>query len=88
MLEELKTEMRERHLKAYKGKKMHQLWPDYMRDYINNLVQLASLPPIKPVLLDIYDESRALSYKDMKNYRNYRYKIIDDRMYLKEIDII
>lgn len=63
---------------------MHQLWPEYMRSYFDNLVQLTNLTPIRPVLLDIYDECRALSYNDMKNYRKYRYQIIDDLTYVKE----
>lgn len=83
MYEELEADIEDRHLKGYKGKKMHQLWPDYMRRYLDGLVKFAHLTPIKPVLLEIYDESRALSYNDIKNYRKYKYQIIDDQRYLR-----
>ncbi|XP_063708631.1 senecionine N-oxygenase-like [Culicoides brevitarsis] len=84
MYQELHEEMQIRHSKGMFGKRMHQLWPDFMRSYIDDVVRIADLKPILPVLLDIYDESRALSYSDIKNYRNYRYLVLDDRSYVKK----
>uniref|UniRef100_A0A336MIW8 Flavin-containing monooxygenase n=1 Tax=Culicoides sonorensis TaxID=179676 RepID=A0A336MIW8_CULSO len=61
MYQELNHEIEDRIGKGYSGRRMHQLWPDYMRNYIDDLVRIGALNGIKPVLLDIYDESRALS---------------------------
>lgn len=85
MYEELSVETTDRLKKGYRGKKMHQLWPEFMRQYIDTIVDLAKLVPVKPVLLDIYDESRALSYSDVKKYRTYRYVILNDHEYVKKI---
>lgn len=80
MYEELQAESEDRKSKG--GKKMHQQWPYYMRSYIDDLVRIANLTPIKPVLIDIYDESRALSLNDIANYRKYKYHRIDEQTYV------
>lgn len=88
MLQNLNAEIEERHTKFFNGAPMigkmsHQSWPHFYRSYIENLLQVTKSKPIKPVLLDIYDESRALSYSDILNYRNYNYDVIDDETYVK-----
>lgn len=78
MREDLNQDVYQRQMLNYKKRKMHMLGNDFMRPYLNELATMTNIEPIKPVLLDIYDRARYLMQHDLKNYRKYNYRIIDD----------
>lgn len=83
MLENLNEEIYQREILGYKKRKMHMLGKDFMRPYLNELATMTNIEPIKPVILDIYDRSRYLMQNDIRNYRKYNYRIIDDYNFIQ-----
>lgn len=75
----------QRQTRGYKKRKMHMLGKDYMRPHLSDLATIANIDPIKPVILDIYDRGRYLMQNDLRNYRKYNYRIIDDYNFVQSI---
>lgn len=68
----------QRQRRGYQKRKMHKLGNDFMRPYLSDLATIANIDPIKPVILDIYERGRYLMQNDIRNYRTYNYRIVDD----------
>ncbi|XP_063695641.1 uncharacterized protein LOC134827041 [Culicoides brevitarsis] len=78
MRQDLNEDIYQRQLRGYKKRKMHQLGKDFMQSYMNELATMANIEPVKPVIFDIYFRRQLLMRIDLRNYRNFNYKILDD----------
>ena len=56
----------------------HLMDPKLYREYENDISELAKIPPLPPVLFDMYDYIIPLYCDDYPNYRKDTYTIIDD----------
>lgn len=78
MLADYEQDLYERRIKGLPNRKMHILGNERVRKYYADLANTAEIEPIKPVLIDIYERTAYLRSHDVKNYRRYKYRLIDD----------
>lgn len=82
MLRETEEEMQERWDKGYKKRQAHMMGPEQGK-YYESLARIAEIDPIKHVMTLIHNESSQRFLDDLINFRKERYRIIDDRTFVK-----
>lgn len=78
MLADYEQDLYTRKMKRLPNRKMHILGGDSVRPYYSDLANIAGIEPIKPVHLDIYERTGYLRTHDVRNYRRYKYRVLDD----------
>lgn len=75
-------EMQSRWAKGYSKRQAHMMG-QYQEAYYNDLAADANTIPIAPVLVKLRDVSVKRLYDDLLNFREDRYKIVDNNTYIK-----
>lgn len=55
----------------------------YQESYYRELAAAANTTPIAPVIVKLRDESVKRLYDDLQNFREDRYKIVDNESFVK-----
>ncbi|KAF7283948.1 hypothetical protein GWI33_022774 [Rhynchophorus ferrugineus] len=76
------NDVRSREAKGYSKRQMHMMGP-YQESYYNDLAADARTTPIAPVMVKLRDLSVQRLYDDLLNFREDRYKIVDDHSFIK-----
>lgn len=50
--------------------------------FFNDLTTLARVPPLKPVVVEMYNQVAEMREKFLPIYKNFHYKIVDDANFL------
>lgn len=82
MIEDTNEDMRIRWEKGYTKRQAHMMGPDQQK-YYDELARMAETEPIAPVMIKLRDHSVKRLYEDLTNFRENRYKIVDDNTYVK-----
>lgn len=82
MLDELSREIEQRRAEGLTKQQFHMMGPRQGR-YYEELSQAADLDPLPPVLTSLHNESGQRFLDDLINYREDRYKIIDDYNFIQ-----
>ncbi|VEN41239.1 unnamed protein product [Callosobruchus maculatus] len=77
------AELKWRLEKGYTKRRFHRMGP-YQEMYYNDLSTEANIKPIAPVIVKLREESGKRLASDFLNFRNDRYKIIDDENFVME----
>ncbi|XP_044744633.1 senecionine N-oxygenase [Coccinella septempunctata] len=77
-----KEDMQIRWEKGYTRRQAHMMGPDQQK-YYDDLARMAATDPIAPVIIKLRDHSVKRLYEDLNNFRENRYKIVDDDTYVK-----
>ncbi|XP_076751272.1 senecionine N-oxygenase-like isoform X2 [Xylocopa sonorina] len=64
-------------------KKHFHVFNERQKFYADDLAKTAEIEPISPVIINIYDECYMQFLNDLVNYRNAKYKIIDDYNFIR-----
>lgn len=75
-------DMKARWAKGYTRRQAHLMGPDQQK-YYDELASQANTEPIAPVIIKLRDHSVKRLYEDLNNFREDRYKIVDDNTYVK-----
>ncbi|XP_060532608.1 senecionine N-oxygenase-like [Cylas formicarius] len=75
-------DMRNRWAKGYTKRQAHMMGPD-QQSYYDDLAAAASTTPIAPVMVKLRDLSVKKLYNDFLNFRQDRYKILDEHNFVK-----
>lgn len=78
MLLDFERDLYERQMQRMEKRKMHQLGHGRVRPYFASLSSIAEIEPVKPVYLDLYERSGYVRNNDRKNFRRYKYQVLDD----------
>lgn len=70
--------------KGYSKKQMHLLGYD-QQAYFQELASTTKITPILPVICKIWSHSDDSFYKDLKNFRKYKYRILNNDTYVSEL---
>jgi len=76
------NDMQNRWAKGYSKRQAHLMGPD-QRCYYEDLAAAANTKPIAPVIVKLRDESVKRLYDDLQNFRENRYKILDNDSFVK-----
>ncbi|XP_017771385.1 PREDICTED: senecionine N-oxygenase-like [Nicrophorus vespilloides] len=82
MLEDTENDMKNRWAKGYSKRQAHSMGPDQC-SYYRDLAQEAKTEPIPPVIVKLRDESVKRLYDDLVNFREDRYRIVDENNFIK-----
>lgn len=85
MLSDAETRRKIRLDNGHSIRKMHALHqPAVAWDYLQQLCESAGLKMFPPVFHEVYEDNILSSVRHPHEYKNYNYKIIDDRTFIKE----
>ena len=71
-------EMDERWQRGVKKQKAHALGVGYQEAYYADLAAIAEIDPIKSVVVKMYNHNKENQKYDFKNYRRYKFTVLDD----------
>jgi dimethylaniline monooxygenase (N-oxide forming) len=75
-------DMQNRWAKGYTKRQAHMMGPD-QQGYYEDLAAAANTTPIAPVIVKLRDESVKRLYDDLQNFREDRYKIVNNENFVK-----
>ena len=81
MLEDTEIDMKERRARL-KRHKLHFLGMEKHQQYYDDLATTAGIEPIKFVVGNIFNQSFANFFEDFNNFRNFDFKIVDDKSFI------
>ena len=83
MMEEYENDMQQRWDRGLKPRKGHFMGPtsDYQRDYYKALEERAELKVIIPCVIKMHTHASTNRFKNFTDYRNVKYRIIDDETF-------
>jgi len=82
MLAEETREFEEKKRKGYDKRHFHMMGPA-QGAYYDDLANTAEITPLPPVLTKLHNESSTRFLDDLVNYREDRYRILDDRNFVQ-----
>ncbi|KAL3286893.1 hypothetical protein HHI36_001380 [Cryptolaemus montrouzieri] len=82
MINDTEQDMQARWEKGYTRRQAHMMGPDQQK-YYDDLAKMANTKPIAPVIIKLRDHSVKKLYEDLNNFRENKYRIIDDDTYVK-----
>lgn len=82
MYEDTEEEMKNRWKRGYSKRQAHMMGPD-QEHYYAYLADAAKVQPIAPVIVKLREDSAKRIAEDLINFRNDKYKIIDNENYIK-----
>ncbi|XP_044263463.1 senecionine N-oxygenase-like [Tribolium madens] len=83
MYKDTEEDIIKRKNKGYSEKQMHLLGHE-QQTYFEELASTAKITPILPVICKIWSESDSSFYKDLKNFRKYKYRILNNNSFVTE----
>ncbi|KAK9873989.1 hypothetical protein WA026_002337 [Henosepilachna vigintioctopunctata] len=82
MRADTEIDMKSRWEKSYTRRQAHMMGPEQQK-YYDDLAKMANTTPIAPVIIKLRDHSVKRLYEDLNNFRENRYKILDNETYIK-----
>ena len=78
MIEDTNREMNGRWVRGLAKNKAHSMGQGHQDKYYSDLAETANTTPIKPVMLQMYNENRRNQQFNFANYRKMKFTVLDD----------
>lgn len=84
MIEQHEAEMAERWSRGIVKRKAHMMGFDVQEKYFHDLATVATIEPVKPVIIKIFNKSIHNLFESLNDFRERNFKVVDDETF-KEV---
>jgi dimethylaniline monooxygenase (N-oxide forming) len=82
MRKDTEEDIEKRKAKGYSPRQVHLMGTE-QQSYFEELAVTANITPIAPVVCKIWNDSDKSFYEDLKNFRNSKYRIVNNECFVK-----
>lgn len=84
MLKDMHTQLENHYKKGYRKRLTHFLGSE-QKEYYDQLAEIADIDNIPEVLSKMHYDARRTMLRDPEHYQQYKYTVIDDKTFIKEM---